>query len=108
MFPKGTHMTKHLLSLALLATVAGGFAAETAPAPAKGQETVALEKTPAAVKEAITKAAGGAAVKEVEKETKDGKTLYEAKITGADGKVKTVTVDEAGKAVADEKAPVAK
>ena len=65
------------------------------------EESVSLDKIPAAAAKALKEHAGGAKITAVSQEKDQGKMIYEATFT-AKGRVHDVTVDENGKLVSDE------
>jgi hypothetical protein len=87
--------TKHYASV--VAAVCAATLSLTSAHAAEKEQTVKLSSIPAPAAKALEKNAHGAKITKVSKETEAGKAVYEAKYKAANGGVREVSVDAAGK-----------
>lgn len=94
---------KRWMKVSALLLLAGGVAltawaanSDDADDSDEGEEMVALEDLPAAVRAAVQAAAPGGQLLEAEKETEDGAVVYEVEVRLADGRLVDITVTPDG------------
>lgn len=75
-----SHRALILLGSTILVSGVAGCAC-----PREGEETVCLDRTPAAVRDAIRKHAEGGEVEEIERSLRDGVVVYEVEVEGPGG-----------------------